>query len=155
MQIQSFDEVFFDGLTQQAKASERRRAHHNIHQSLDEPCQRLFIAMETDSFVVPHRHSNPSKPECFIGVRGHIALFIFDDNGTIQETLHIGPDQPILICDIPPNTWHAVVSMKSGTVFCEVKPGPYQPIDPTDIAPWSPPKDGQQEYIAKLKSTLT
>lgn len=155
MSIQSFNEAFLDTLTVKAKANERRRAHHNIHESLEEACQRLMIAMEPDSFVVPHRHSNPSKPECFLGIRGHVALFIMDDDGGILETFNIGPGQPMLGCDIPPNTWHAVVSMTTGTVFFEAKPGPYQPIDPADIAPWAPTEDKQQDYIAQLKATLS
>lgn len=154
MTIQAFDSKFLDDLTAKAKASDRRRAHHNVHLSLDEPCQRLFIAMEPDSFVVPHRHSRPAKPECFIGIRGHVALFFFDNDGTINKTLHIGPDQTTLVCDIPPNTWHTAVSMTTACVFLEVKPGPYQPIHDGDIAPWSPSEEDQQIYIANLRSTL-
>lgn len=155
MAIPSFDHAFLDELTAKAKLSDRLRAHHNIHESLEEACQRLFIAMEPDSYVVPHRHTNPAKPECFIGVRGRVLLFIFDDEGNVTEKLNIGPGQELFACDIPAHTWHTVISLETGTVFLEAKPGPYQPIDENDIAPWAP-REGEdlcKPFLNKLLRT--
>ena len=155
MPLQRFDNDFLDQLASKARVNERRRAHHNVHETLDEKCQRLFVSMEPDSYVAPHRHSNPAKPEFFLGVRGHLVLFILNDDGQVMEAINIGPGQPLIGCDVPPNTWHTVVSMESSSVFVEAKPGPYQPIDTGDVALWSTgDPEEQQAYIRWLKSKL-
>ena len=74
-----FDAEMFDALASDAGASERRRANCNVHQSLEDPIQRLFITLEPSSYVKPHRHSEKGKFEFFLLVSGKVLFFLFDD----------------------------------------------------------------------------
>ena len=69
-----FDHKVLDELSRQAAESPRRRKNLNLHDNYQEPCQRLFNAVEPGSYVRPHRHSDPHKPECIMVVRGRMAL---------------------------------------------------------------------------------
>ena len=126
--------------------------NHNLHQSYDEPCQRLLNAMEPGSYVRPHRHLTPPKPECFLVVRGRFAAFIFADDGTIERGILFAAGDSTLGVDIPAGVWHAVVSLESGSVFFETKPGPYLPPSDKDFAPWAPAEGsvGAPAYLAAL-----
>ena len=43
-------------LGQQARQSQRLRANANLHTELSDTIQRLAIAMEPDTLILPHRH---------------------------------------------------------------------------------------------------
>ena len=85
------DNQMLDGLCQQAERSSRRRQHLNIHSSYQENCQRLFNAIQPDSYIPPHRHSIENKQELLVAIRGSFSLITFDDNGDfilINPPLH-------------------------------------------------------------------
>lgn len=127
-----------DGLSAAAKASPRRRRNHNLHRDYAEPCQRLLNALEPGTYVRPHRHLDPDKPETFVALRGRLAAFTFSDDGAIDRMAVIAPDGEILGVDIPAGAWHTIVALAEGSVFFETKPGPYQPLTDKDWAPWAP-----------------
>jgi len=131
-------------LSTQAKASPRRRKNLNLHASYDEPCQRLLNAIEPGSYIRPHRHLRDPKPECFIGIRGRLALIVFDDEGNIAHVFPFGPGGANVGADLPPGIWHTVVCLEEGSVFFETKPGPFVPIYKKDMAPWAP-EEGSRE----------
>jgi cupin fold WbuC family metalloprotein len=139
----------FDDLCERSIENARLRQHHNIHTDYSDPCQRLFIAMQPRSYVVPHRHTCPAKAETFIVLRGSIGIVFFDDLGVVQETVRLGPDDELQVCDIPPGTWHTAIALEANSVFMEVKPGPFSPIDPIDFAAWAP-TSGEDDIAAFL-----
>jgi cupin fold WbuC family metalloprotein len=59
-----------DGLCQQAEHSLRHRKHLNIHSSYQENCQRLFNAIQPNSYIHPHRHYIANKQELLVAIRG-------------------------------------------------------------------------------------
>ena len=120
-------------LTAQAQQSPRLRANHNLHEELSDPIQRLAIAMEPDTLIVPHRH--PQTWEMLLPLSGRFVVLLFDDAGTVQQRIVLGEESRVL--EFPANTWHAVLSLDHGGVIFEVKHGPYAPINEADIAPWS------------------
>ena len=121
-----------DVLSLQASSSPRLRANQNLHQHLDDPIQRLAIAMEPDTVVLPHRH--PDTWEMLLALRGRFVVLIFDDAGTVLERTVLGERCSVL--EFPANTWHAVLSLDHGGVIFEVKHGPYRPVIEGDYAPW-------------------
>lgn len=139
-----------DRLISEARVSPRRRKNHNFHSDYAEPCQRLLNAMEPDSYVQPHRHLTPLKPETFVILRGALLLLIFDDSGSVMESFTLRPEGEMMGVDVPAGAWHSVLALESGSVFFETKPGPYQPIDDKDWAPWAP-VEGSPEAIIWLK----
>ena len=91
-------------LSQQAQQSPRRRANHNLHDELNDPIQRLAIAMEPDTLVL----ENPAST-------WHAVLSL-DQGGIIFEVKQ-GPYMPVGEADQAPwaagrlaeelNAWYA------------------------------------------------
>ena len=133
-----FDDAMVTGLIEQAKASPRLRANYNVHEALEDPVQRLFIAIEPGSYVRPHRHPEPEKWEFFMVLRGRLALLIFDDDGKVLRREELAPGSEAFGGELPPNTWHSVVALESGSVFIEFKQGPYAPFSDKNFAAWAP-----------------
>lgn len=119
-------------LSLQASLSPRLRANQNLHLQLDDPIQRLAIAMEPDTVVLPHRH--PDTWEMLLSLRGRFVVLVFDDAGAVLERTVLGEGCNVL--EFPLNTWHAVLSLDTGGVIFEVKHGPYQPVSEADYAAW-------------------
>lgn len=119
-------------LSQQARQSPRLRANSNLHQELSDPIQRLAIAMEPDTLILPHRH--PHTWEVLTALRGRFTVLVFDDAGQVSGRAELGVDTSVV--EIPAGGWHAVLSHDAGAVIFEVKHGPYAPIAETDIAAW-------------------
>jgi len=120
-------------LVQQARQSPRLRANSNLHQDLGDPIQRLAIAMEPDTLILPHRH--PRTWEVLTALRGRFTVLVFDNAGRVIERAVLGEDCSVV--EIPVGGWHAVLSRDEGAVIFEVKHGPYAPIAEADVAAWS------------------
>jgi cupin fold WbuC family metalloprotein len=120
-------------LTRQARQSPRLRANFNLHQELGDPIQRLAIAMEPDTLILPHRH--PQTWEVLTALRGRFTVLVFDNAGRVIERAVLGEDCSVV--EIPVGGWHAVLSRDEGAVIFEVKHGPYAPIAEADVAAWS------------------
>lgn len=137
--IRLLDQSLCDAVSAQAAAHPRRRMNHNFHRH-EEPVQRMLNAIEPGSYVRPHRHVDPPKWELFVCVRGRGACFVFDDGGSVidmsplDSTTHYG-------AEIVPGVWHCVVSLEPGTIFFEVKEGPFEPKHAGVFAPWAPTPD--------------
>ena len=145
-----------DELSRQAAQSGRRRRNLNLHDDYDDPCQRLFNALEPDSYVRPHRHVGSAKAECFMAVRGRMALLVFDDRGGIEEIVPFGDGCDVLAVDLPPGIWHMLVALEPGSVFFETKRGPYEPRVDKDFAPWAPAEGSVAalEYLAVIMTKV-
>jgi cupin fold WbuC family metalloprotein len=146
------DKHLLQSLSAQAKQNPRLRQNHNLHDSYDDPSQRLLNAMEPGSYVRPHRHLGHPKPEGFVAVRGRLALLTFDEQGRVEQVVLMGPEESVFGADLPCGVWHTIVSLEEGSAFYETKPGPYQPIPPMDLAPWAPEEGsaGVGAYLEKL-----
>ncbi len=138
MTMKLFDEHLLDELVEKAKASPRLRANFNVHENLDDPVQRLFIAIEPASYVQPHRHPEMEKWEFFMVVRGRLVALLFDEQGNVLRREELLPGGPVYGFEIPPNSWHCVVALESGSIFFEVKQGPYAALSDKDFASWAP-----------------
>lgn len=150
--MKKFDDDFFDALIQTAAASPRRRTNKNLHNNYSDPVQRLFIAMMPDSYVRPHRHSNPIKFEFFMVLKGQLDILILTPEGQLIERVKLDADGECKGIEIPPNTWHCTVCY-GPVVFVEVKQGPYEITDDKDFASWAP-QEGEAEamaFIEKMK----
>ncbi len=124
-------------LTLKAAESSRRRLNLNLHESGEALVQRLFLAIEPDSYIRPHRHPQAHKWELFVLLAGEIDLLIFNDEGKIvrRENLTALATRAV---ELPPNTWHSYVSYVPGALAIEIKEGAFIPSTADDFAPWSP-----------------
>lgn len=135
-----------------ARASSRRRTNHNFHASDEDNPHRFLNVMLRDTYVRPHRHVSPPKCESFIVLEGQIAVFLFDDEGTIVERHDLDP-RGVRGVDLPPSVWHSLVVLSDHVVIFEVKPGPWDPATDKEMAPWAPP-EGDPRALAFARGLL-
>ena len=154
--MQIIDRDKLDQLSCTAAASERRRKNLNLLEDYTDPCQRLFNAMEPGTYIRPHRHLDPPKAECFLAVRGRMALIVFADNGEIEQIVQFGTGCDVLGVDLPAGSWHCMVALEEGSIFFETKPGPYTPHAAEDLAPWAPVEGhpAATEYLDELTASV-
>lgn len=151
--MQIIDTHLLDQLTAAAKINPRLRQNHNFHASYDEPCQRLLNAVEPGSYIRPHRHLDPPRPETFVILRGRLAVIVFREDGQPENLLTLSGNGTAQGVDIPAGAWHTVIALESGTVFFETKPGPYLPLADKDWAPWAP-AEGSVKAIGYMEGCL-
>jgi cupin fold WbuC family metalloprotein len=138
-----------------ARASSRLRMNENLHR-MEDAVHRLLNATEPGTYVQPHRHATPPKTETLCVLRGRGAIVVFDDEGNVIERAIIAPEGDCTLVEIPPATWHTLVALEPGTVWFEVKEGPYAAPPAQDIAPWSPAPGTAQAsaYLERLLVSL-
>jgi cupin fold WbuC family metalloprotein len=134
----------FSGMLKGAAASPRLRAHHSLHLTTEEPCQRLFIALQRGSYIPPHRHLSDPKRETLMAFQGLMALATFTDAGAIDDIVLFGSEAwggghicPVALTLADP-TWHTVVAITQSAVLFETKPGPFRPERGKEPCPWAP-----------------
>jgi len=140
MKLKLIDLTTLEALTRKAAESPRKRANHNLHPALDDPIQRLCIAGEPGTYFRPNCHRDPDTWELLVGIRGAFVLLTFNEEGMVLERHVIAPGGDVVGIEISPRTWHTLVAMEQGSIFLEVKQGPYHPIAEKDFAAWSPPE---------------
>jgi len=148
------DTKLLNETTERAKQSPRLRMNYNFHETPDDPINRLLNALEPDTYLRPHRHCNPDKNEIFLLLRGKVAVFIFDDEGRITDTILLDPLKGCYGGEIQSGIWHGLLVLESGTVIYEIKEGPFAPLKLENMAPWSPTADdtkGIDAYLKKLR----
>ncbi len=150
--MKMIDNNMMDALSEEAHKSPRLRKNFNFHESHNEPSQRLLNAMEPGSYIRPHRHLTDPKPEAFLVIRGHVALVVFEDDGRVESVVQLRAGSGVVGAEIPVGAWHTVVSLESGSIFYETKPGPFNPIHKNDMAPWAPEEgsDAAREYLERV-----
>ena len=131
--MKQLSNAVLDNLVAQARQSPRLRSHHNLHPDLADTVNRLAVAMEPDTLVVPHRHHH--SWEILLPLRGRFTVLLFDDAGTVTERIELG--EGCSVVEFPAGTWHAVLSRDAGGVIFEIKLGPYTPLGEDDVMAWS------------------
>lgn len=132
--MKSLDNAMLDALVEQARLSPRLRTNFNLHEQLTDSIQRLAIAMEPETLVLPHRHDYTF--EVLIALRGRFVVLILDEAGrkVVQRSV-LGEGCGVV--EIPANEWHAVLSLDSGGIIFEVKHGPYTPGVVPEVPDWA------------------
>ena len=141
-----------DEVTQKALESPRKRMNHNFHEDLGADLQRLLNAMEPYTYIRPHRHADPDREELFVVLRGTLLAIQFDEEGEIIDHLVLSAEEGNYGVEIPPRTYHTVISLESGSVAFEVKNGPFIPKTEGSSAIWAP-EEGTPEaelYVREL-----
>jgi cupin fold WbuC family metalloprotein len=151
--VQLLDDALLRPLIAAASRAARRRMNLNLHAAPEDACQRFFNAMEFDSYVPPHRHLAAGKEETLIVIKGALTLCLFNDSGTLQQAKVLRAGADCFGAHVPLNCWHTVLAHKDGCVFFEAKGGPYQAIEPHELASWAPAAGSPEvaDYIASLR----
>jgi cupin fold WbuC family metalloprotein len=138
MTIKQIDKKLLDDLTAKAIASPRKRAHHNLHDVLEDPVQRLCVAIEPGTYIRPHRHADPMTWEVFLMLSGSAVFLTFDESGRVTGRIDLSARGPVHAIEIPEGTWHSIASLEPRSVFLEVKKGPYKAPLAENSAAWAP-----------------
>jgi cupin fold WbuC family metalloprotein len=151
--IKAYSSAQLRQLEQDAAGSERRRAHLNAHPTLDARVQRLFVAMQPDTYLRPHRHPEAHKWEFFVVLEGRIDLLVFSDEGKLLQREEMSREQTRAL-EVPPGSWHAYVCMQADTLALEIKEGAYLPTRQQDFAPWSPAENTEPAvaFLERMRS---
>ncbi len=147
-----FSQSLFDELAAKASASARQRTNYNVHATSADPVQRFFVVANKGTYFRPHRHL--SKSELALVMRGGFDVITFDDRGAVTARYSIGEGSPNVGFETPRATWHTLVSHADGSLFFEVKEGPYDPATTSEFAPWAP-AEGDPAVAAFLEWTRT
>ena len=150
---QLWTDALFDAVLGRAEQSPRRRTNHNFHPTLEDNPHRFLNVMLRDTYVRPHRHRDPPKPEAFLVLRGELDVLLFDDDGAITDRFALSAEGPARGVDLVPGLWHSLVVKSHHAVIYEVKPGPYDPADDKEFAAWAPPEGDPSvpAYLAGLR----
>jgi len=128
--------ALLDELTAKAAASERRRAHYNIHAGPADLVQRFIVVAQRDSYFRPHRHA--ARAELALMLHGEIEVVTFDAVGKLTARYAVGQGAANLAYETPPATWHTVIVKSASAAFLEIKQGPYDPATASQFATWAP-----------------
>ena len=156
--IISIDSELVTAKVADAKRNFRRREIHCFHEGDDDTLQRMLNAIEPGSYVRPHRHLLPPKAESLIILSGSLGVVPFDDDGVPDKAnlVLLSQAQGVAGVDIRAGVWHTFVSLETGTVVFEAKPGPYQTASDKDFASWAPEVDTDEAgyYLAQMEHLL-
>lgn len=150
------DNALLSHVSAQAAASPRLRMNHNFHQQASDRLHRMLNAMEPGTYIQPHKHENPDKNEAFLCLRGRLLVVEYDDFGNIVDHIILDSRTANYGCELPPRTWHSIISLEAGSVAYEVKDGPWNPADDKHFAEWAPAEgsDGTLDFIRNVLERL-
>jgi cupin fold WbuC family metalloprotein len=147
------DRALFAEPAGKAAASPRRRAHHNLH-DMSEPCHRLAVGLQPDTYIPPHRHLSADKAETLLVLQGRLGLLLFAENGSLQQTRLLEAGGDCQGVDLAPGQFHALVVLAADTILFECKAGPYRPLVEAEQVAWAPREGepGMTEYLAWMRA---
>jgi cupin fold WbuC family metalloprotein len=150
--IRLIDRALLAEVSNEARASERRRKNRNFHAANDYPAHRLLNAVEPDSYIAPHRHLDSGKDETIVILGGKVGLVIFDDAGAVIDKTLLAANGECIGVDIPHGTWHSLVALETGSIFFEAKAGPYVALGDAERARWAPAENDVRapEFLAQM-----
>lgn len=137
----AFIGVDWQGLLEKAKQSQRLRAHVNLHQSYDEPIQKILICIVKGSYIPPHYHRHSHQKELFLVLSGQVKVVFFDQNGVVKEIALLEQGEMI---EIFPHIVHTVVCLSESARILEVKQGPFCADDCKEFLDWTIPENHEK-----------
>ena len=121
------DKLLYD-LEYKASESPRLRMNHNLHESLESPCQRLINFILPGSKLNVHRHT----AETYMVIRGALEVIYYNDAAEEIKRILVSPKCGVYGVNIPTGQWHTINALEPTAAF-SVKIGPYKPSSSEDI----------------------
>lgn len=134
------------------KASPKRRARINAHADGEDALHEMIIAIDTTSYIRPHKH--PGKSEAFHIVEGEVDIVVFADNGEIDRLVQLGPPggQRPFYYRMSEAFFHTLIIRSDLLIVHEITNGPFRP-KATVFADFAP-DDGEVEKAAAYQAEL-
>lgn len=134
----------------------KKRTRVCAHKNSDDNIHEMFIVLDKDTYVRPHKHIG--KSESFHIVEGLANVIVFNDDGTIKEVIEMGDysSGKRFFYRINNSFYHTVIVKSNKLVLHEVTNGPFDKED-TQFASWSPKEEdvfAQNKYIENLLNSI-
>lgn len=135
-----------------SRINPRKRMILPLHKEPEAPLHRMLNAVQPFSYIRPHRHLNPPKPETILVLRGAILSIIFNAQGEVTGTYCLEAGGTAVGLDCEPGVYHTFLALYPDTVVFETKPGPFQAENDKDFPVWAPLADDKNimQYMEKL-----
>ena len=147
------DQELFAQVSAEARQHPRLRLNHNFHREQDS-VQRFLNVLQPGTYVRPHRHRRNGSGtgfECFLVLQGAIGLLLFNDEGEIQQQLHLSANGPTHGIEIAEDQFHTLVALEADSVIFELKQGPYQPTEDKDFLRGSPLEGCEEARLQEMR----
>jgi cupin fold WbuC family metalloprotein len=152
IEIVSASRLIVAHLRTAAESSPKRRARLCAHPEPDAEQQDMLIVSHRETYVPPHRHL--TKSETMLVIDGLAHALVFEDDGTLAETVPMGPltSGRTFFYRMPAMRFHGLSIETEFLTYFESTKGPFRKADSED-AIWAPAADQVREgrnYIAEL-----
>ena len=140
--VMLIDEIFLDGLFEQAAESPRLRQNYDLRTTAGDTSQRMLNALQPGTEVPIHRHEETSETVvCLCGrleeiIYEEVVEYVQDETSRTGEVMRKQSFKEVerhLLCpaegkygiQIPKGAWHTIRVMEPSVIF-EAKDGAYQ-----------------------------
>lgn len=123
------DEIFLEGLLEQATESDRRRVNFDMRTSVDDKSQRMLNVLLPGTQVPVHRHKETT--ETVVVLSGRLTEVFFNEDGSEYARYDLCPAEGRYALQVPKGVWHTVVVNEPCVIF-EAKDGAYSPLSIDD-----------------------
>lgn len=137
------DEIFLDGLFEQAAESSRLRMNYDLRTTADDTSQRMLNALMPGTEVPIHRHDDTSETVvCLCGrleeiIYEEVVEYVTEQTSRTEDVMQRRSFKEVerhLLCpaegrygmQIPMGAWHTIRVMEPSVIF-EAKDGAYRP----------------------------
>lgn len=157
MPLKLINEEIVKDVAAAAQNSSRRRSVYTFHDKNDDPVHRMLTVRMTDSYLRPHKHSDPDKVEVFIVLQGKLCVIGFADDGRVNEHVILEAGKSPWGVEVPAGMWHTTVALEPNTAVYTVVEGPWDPKTHKKFPIWAPEESDKlagQAFIGKIRQEL-
>lgn len=126
-----------------------------LHDKPEAPFHEMINLQHKHKYHPPHTH--PANSESYHVLEGTLAVFIFNDDGGVTDSILLSPEG-IFLYRVPPVAFHFMMPVSDIAIYKESKLGPFNRDRDTISAPWAPSGSDRSQLLAygnELLKTLT
>ena len=137
-------------LRERALANARKRARICAHKTNADLLHEMLIVIAAASYIRPHRHLN--KSESFHVIEGEVDVAVFDDAGTLNDVIQLGPHGSgrNFFYRLSHSAFHTLLIRTDFLVIHEVTNGPFDPAGSVHAA-FAPAENDADAALAYMK----
>ena len=138
------DNILLDSLLEQAKSSSRLRQNFDLRTSTEDTSQRMLNALQPDTVVPIHRHTDTSETViCLCGrleeiIYEEVVEYVREETSRTEEVLRkqtfkevsrqlLCPAEGLYGIQIPKGAWHTIRVIEPSVIF-EAKDGAFKQL---------------------------
>ena len=148
------DSLLIGQLKQEAERAGDKNVRVCLHEGPEASFHDMVILERRSKYYRAHRR--PNKDVTFHLIEGSMAVFVFDEEGRVEEACLLDPEK-IFMYRVDADRYRVSVPVSDVVIYHEASPGPFVGEGDAIYPPWAP--DGSnleraKAYTAKLLETL-